>query len=184
MNGQVVYQLLADYQNSSNIESAWLRILTFCPTQDKIYVKTYSPYLDEYRTDTENEFTLDYKMTGGSTSVLSNFTVSQISFDHPSNQIIFEVSGETSVLGYCNVTAPKALIKGDPWTVTIDDEVWSCTSSENTTHSSIYFIYTCSSTSQVVIEGTYSIPEFPSILVLSLLMVATTFAVLFYRRKN
>lgn len=33
------------------------------PAQDKIYVKTYSPYLNEYKTDPTNEFTLDYSMT-------------------------------------------------------------------------------------------------------------------------
>ena len=64
VNGHVVYQLLSDYQNASNIESGWLRLLEFCPAQDKIYVKTYSPYLNEYKTDTTNEFTIDYDMTG------------------------------------------------------------------------------------------------------------------------
>ncbi len=64
VNGHIVYQLLSDYQNASNIESGWLRILEFCPAQDKIYVKTYSPYLNGYKTDPTNEFTLDYSMTG------------------------------------------------------------------------------------------------------------------------
>jgi len=64
VNGHTVYQLLSDYQNASNIESGWLRILTFCPDQDKICVKTYSPYLNEYKTDPGNEFTLDYNMSG------------------------------------------------------------------------------------------------------------------------
>jgi len=64
VDGHVVYQLLSDYQNASNIESGWLRLLEFCPAQDKIYVKTYSPYLNEYKTDPTNEFTIDYDMTG------------------------------------------------------------------------------------------------------------------------
>lgn len=59
-----VYQLLADYQNSSNIESGWLRILEFNPNQDKIIVKTYSPYLKQYKIDPYNLFTLEYNMTG------------------------------------------------------------------------------------------------------------------------
>ena len=59
-----VYQLLADYQNSTNIENGWLRILEFNPIQDKIYVKTYSPYLNQYKTDPYNEYTLNYNMTG------------------------------------------------------------------------------------------------------------------------
>jgi hypothetical protein len=64
VDGHVVYQLLSDYQNASNIESGWLRLLEFCPAQDKIYVKTYSPYLNEYKTDPTNEFTIDYDMNG------------------------------------------------------------------------------------------------------------------------
>jgi parallel beta-helix repeat protein len=63
VNGHVVYQILADYQNKTNIESGWLRLLQFCPEQNKIYVKTYSPYLNEYKTDPESEFTLDYSET-------------------------------------------------------------------------------------------------------------------------
>ncbi|MEJ2240944.1 MAG: metallophosphoesterase [Candidatus Bathyarchaeota archaeon] len=59
-----VYQLLADYQNSTNIESGWLRILEFIPAQNKIVVKTYSPYLKRYKIDPYNLFTLEYNMTG------------------------------------------------------------------------------------------------------------------------
>ena len=183
VNGHVVYQLLSDYQNASNIESGWLRILEFCPTQDKIYVKTYSPYLNEYKTDPQSEFTLDYNMTGASISVFSNCMVSQLVFDQTSNQISFEVSGETDAVCYCNVTVPKALLKGDPWTVTVDDEVCSYTSSENATHSSIYFTCTYSSTFHVVIKGTWVIPEFPSFPLLPLFMIVTLLAVIVYRKN-
>jgi parallel beta-helix repeat protein len=60
INGNIVYQMLADYQNSTYIESGWLRILTFAPSQEKIFVKTYSPILDEYKHDPQSEFTIDY----------------------------------------------------------------------------------------------------------------------------
>jgi hypothetical protein len=183
VNGHVVYQLLSDYQNETNIESGWLRILEFCPAQDKIYVKTYSPYLNEYKTDPQSEFTLDYNMTGASIAVFSNFTVSQLVFDQSSSQISFEVSGETDAVCYCNVTVPKALLKGDPWTVTVDDEVCSYTSSENATHSSIYFTRTYQSTFQVVIKGTWVIPEFSSFPLLPLFMIVTLLAVIVYRKN-
>lgn len=61
INGHIVYQVLADFQNVTNIESGWLRILQFCPSQDKIYVKTYSPLLNMYKTGSQSEFTIDYK---------------------------------------------------------------------------------------------------------------------------
>jgi len=63
VNDHVVYQMLADYQNLTVIESGWLRLLQFCPQQHKIIVKTYSPYLNKYKTDPESEFTLDYNAT-------------------------------------------------------------------------------------------------------------------------
>ena len=183
VNGHVVYQMLSDYQNESNIESGWLRLLEFCPVQDKIFVKTYSPYLNEYKTDPANEFTLDYSMTGASISVFSNCTVSQIVFDQPSGQISFEVSGETGAACYCNVTVPKALLKGDPWTVTVDDEVCSYTSSENATHSSIHFTCTYQSTFQAAIKGTWAIPEFPSFPLLPLFIIVTLLAAIIYRKN-
>ena len=52
--------MLADYQHPNSIESGWLRLLQFCPQQHTINVKTYSPYLNTYKTDPESEFTLDY----------------------------------------------------------------------------------------------------------------------------
>jgi acetyl esterase/lipase len=63
VNGHVVYQLLADFQEDPNGGNGWLRTLDFRPTEDKIYVKTYSPYLNQYQTDTNSQFTLDYDMT-------------------------------------------------------------------------------------------------------------------------
>lgn len=60
INGNIVYQMLADYQNSTYIESGWLRILTFAPSQEKVFVKTYSPILYKYKHDPQSEFTLDY----------------------------------------------------------------------------------------------------------------------------
>jgi parallel beta-helix repeat protein len=61
VDGNTVYQVLSDYQPDSYIESGWLRILEFCPNQQKIYVKTYSPILNTYKNGSESEFTLDYK---------------------------------------------------------------------------------------------------------------------------
>lgn len=182
VNGHVVYQLLSDYQNESNIESGWLRTLEFCPAQDKIYVKTYSPYLNEYKTDPTNDFTIDYSMTGASITVFSNCTVSELVFDQLSAQVSFEVSDITGSASYCNVTVPKALLEGEPWTVTADDEVCIFTSSENATHSSIHFTCTHQDTFQAVIKGTRVIPEFPSFPLIPLFIVATLLAAIIYRK--
>ena len=61
-HGNRVHQVLANYQMKANGGNGWLRIMTFVPKEDKITVRTYSPYLDEYATDEDNQFELEYGM--------------------------------------------------------------------------------------------------------------------------
>jgi calcineurin-like phosphoesterase family protein len=53
---RAVYQLLADYQGEGRGGDGWLRILEFSPGEKMIYVRTYSPYLDQYRTGPKSRF--------------------------------------------------------------------------------------------------------------------------------
>lgn len=45
---RVVYQLLADYQETPNGGNGYMRLLTVREDQKMMYVQTYSPYLDDY----------------------------------------------------------------------------------------------------------------------------------------
>jgi hypothetical protein len=63
VNGHIVYQVLADYQERTNGGDGWLRILEFHPAEDKIYVKTFTPYHNSYETDANSQFTLNYDMS-------------------------------------------------------------------------------------------------------------------------
>jgi hypothetical protein len=56
--GQPVHQLLANYQSRPNGGNGWLRIMRFVPAEDTVYVDTYSPYLNQYETDDDSQFTL------------------------------------------------------------------------------------------------------------------------------
>lgn len=64
--GNTVYQMLANYQSLGsapgqmgvNGGNGYLRLIKFYPSQDKVEVKTYSPYLKTYLTDRDNQFTL------------------------------------------------------------------------------------------------------------------------------
>jgi len=60
--GKQVYQLLADYQDEENGGNGWLRIIEFSPSENKIYIKTFSPYLNEYQIDENSEFVLGYEI--------------------------------------------------------------------------------------------------------------------------
>lgn len=61
VGGREIHQLRADYQWRPHGGDGWLRIMTFVPSQERIYVETYSPYLDKYETDKDSQFVLDYK---------------------------------------------------------------------------------------------------------------------------
>ena len=63
-NGHPVYQMLADYQERASGGEGWLRILRFVPAEDRVYVQTYSPWLNAFETDANSEFTLDFPMGG------------------------------------------------------------------------------------------------------------------------
>ncbi len=81
VNGHPVHQLLADYQDRASGGEGWLRLLRFVPAESKIYVQTYSPWLNRYETDADSQFTLDFPMGGawsslGTVSVPSGSTAS------------------------------------------------------------------------------------------------------------
>ncbi len=74
-DGHTIHTLLANYQRGEDCPTecglGWLRIMTFVPARDEIRIRTYSPWLGEYRSDPCidgsdcHEFTLDYDMNGG-----------------------------------------------------------------------------------------------------------------------
>jgi hypothetical protein len=118
--------------------------------------------------------------------ILSNSTVSNFTFNQSEAKISFNLTGSSGTQGYCNITIPKNLLKGNPWTITINNTpITDFNQTENTTHNFLYFTYTHTSTLYVTIQGTEVIPEFPSVLILlvllSTILVATT---LLKRRKN
>jgi hypothetical protein len=89
-------------------------------------------------------------------SVGSNATVSNFAFSQPDKEVSFNVTGEVATIGFCNVTVPKALLYGEPWTVLIDGASVPPTITENATHTSLYFTYT-HSTHTIQIIGTWAI---------------------------
>lgn len=58
-NGNKVHQVLANYQTGPEGGKGFLRILTFKDDKKTVEVRTYSPILDEYKTDSQQEFTLE-----------------------------------------------------------------------------------------------------------------------------
>ncbi len=67
VNGNLVNQMLSDYQSYPYGGGGYLRILTVTPSQNKIEVKTYSPWTNTYKTDSQNQFTVKYRNDGSFT---------------------------------------------------------------------------------------------------------------------
>ena len=61
-HGNAVHELLSNYQLRLKGGNGWLRIMEFVPEQNKIYVSTYSPYLDRFDGRNKNTFELEFQM--------------------------------------------------------------------------------------------------------------------------
>jgi hypothetical protein len=107
LEGRVVYQLLADYQNYPMGGNGYLRIMTFEPQNDTIRVTSYSPYLDQYLTDSDNQFDLFFDMTGD-TQLGGNVIVYS-----GSSYCIGSVAGGSCEIDVVDANSLKAVYLGD-----------------------------------------------------------------------
>jgi hypothetical protein len=66
-NGNTVYSLQTDYQWHANGGDGFMRLMQFSPANNSIRVRSYSPYLDQYKVspDSVSQFTISYDMTAG-----------------------------------------------------------------------------------------------------------------------
>jgi parallel beta-helix repeat protein len=116
-------------------------------------------------------------------TVISNSTVSNFAsliwIEHPEVIMIeFNVTGEQGTTGFCRVSFPTAMMNGTYHVFVNGTEVpYILLPCSNADYSHLYFTYTHST------EGVIIIPEFPSFLILPLLMIPTLLAVIFYRRR-
>ncbi len=60
-SGNSIHIIMSDYQ-CDEPQQAFLRIYNFVPTENKIDVKTYSPWIKQYESDWDSEFSLEYQM--------------------------------------------------------------------------------------------------------------------------
>jgi len=59
-DGTLVHQVLANYQTGKLGGEGFLRVMRFFPAERRVAIRTYSPYLDRFKTDQANDFTLGY----------------------------------------------------------------------------------------------------------------------------
>ena len=119
--------------------------------------------------------------------VVSNSSVLNFSFDPDEGafvRFVSDDSGGTSV--FWRVTIPKDLISTQgSWTVYVDGAAVTPTVNmdHNRTYISFYYLTTIvGSTKTVEIQGTNTVPEFPSWTILPLLLTATIAALIYKKR--
>jgi len=118
-------------------------------------------------------------------TIESNSTVSNFNFSQPEMQISFNVSNLPGTTGFCNITIPKELLRENAthlWQVKLNGSNMSFTSTDNGTHSFIYFNVIDSGTYAVEIIGAEVITEFPLFMVLPLLVILSLLAVALGKR--
>jgi hypothetical protein len=115
-------------------------------------------------------------------SLFTNSTISSFSFDESLKEIRFNVTGQDSTVGFCNLTLPNTLFQNlwqGNFTVLVDGEqpmhisTWT-----DGTCTYVYFAYVHSEHEVVII------PEFSSSIVLPLFIGATLLTIMFRRRKH
>ncbi len=127
---------------------------------------------------TENE-------TSYSVDIISNSTLSAFCFNPDDGAFLwFNVTGKDGTTGFCRIIIPKDLLWAEnSWTVIVSGEQaeYAMIPDENYTY--LFFTYQHSKKT-IEIQGTYAIPEFPSLFILLLFMLATLLAVIVYERKH
>jgi len=115
----------------------------------------------------------------------TNSTITEATLDQPSKKISFDFEGPVDTIGFCNISIPKILLNALPsdWIVLVDGDPVTPTITESETHTFIFFTYS-HSRKTVEIIGTDVIPEFPSALMLSLLLMLTLVVVALIGRIN
>ena len=55
-HGNLVHQMLVNYQMQPLGGEGYLRLLEFLPDGQTVQVKSYSPFYEQYKTDEQNQF--------------------------------------------------------------------------------------------------------------------------------
>ena len=116
-------------------------------------------------------------------NIWSNSVITDFYFSQPAATLSFTIMGEVGTDGCCNISIPKALMRGEPWTVKLNGTEWIYELTENKTHSFLYFTFTLASIYEVTIEGTWVVPEFPSTIMLLGLSALVTIPLVFIQKK-
>jgi len=114
----------------------------------------------------------------------SNSTVTALTFNSTNSKLVFTVSGPDGTTGYVKAIIPKDLLQNEGnWTVLIDGNPIIPTIEEDANKTFLHFTYE-HSTHTIEITGPKTLQEFPSWIILPLLVTTATAIVTLYRKKQ
>ena len=118
-------------------------------------------------------------------AVASNSTVSSLAYNSTTSELSFSVSGSSGTTGYTEVFISKALLQ-DPseLTVFIDGEQTNFTSTSVYDFWALHFVYSHSTHSIAISLQSNTIPEFPSLIILAPVIIATLLALLYFKKRK
>jgi hypothetical protein len=120
-NGNSVHSLLASYASRMNGGDGWLRIHEFVPASNVIYVKTYSPYIDQYETDGDSQFSLIYNMTESIKEPFSLLTtINNVTSENTAYYSWKGLNGGSTYQWYVEVDDGSTTTTGQIWSFSTD----------------------------------------------------------------
>lgn len=96
-NGNLVNQMLSDYQSDALGGGGFLRLIRVSPSLNRVSVFTYSPYSSSFKTDDHNQFTVPYLASGGAVTGAISGKVQNIVDCQPVAGVKVAVNGSTAI---------------------------------------------------------------------------------------
>jgi hypothetical protein len=116
--GDTVHSFMADYQSRANGGDGWMRLMKFSPSNNTISVKTYSPYLGQFETDANSQFSVYYDMSSTSSPYTLIGTNTGIASGANSTFPYSGLSPNTCYQWYVTVSDGESTVTGPVWKFT------------------------------------------------------------------
>lgn len=107
--GNLVNQMLSDYQSESLGGGGFLRLVRISPSLNRVSVLSYSPYSNSFKTDAHNQFTVPYLATSGTVTGIISGKVKNIADCKPVAGVRVAINGGSAVSdanGLFSIPAP------------------------------------------------------------------------------
>ncbi|MBP6334644.1 MAG: T9SS type A sorting domain-containing protein [Bacteroidia bacterium] len=113
-DGNKIISIMADYQSRSYGGSGWMRLLKFSPANHTLSIKTWSPWLNQFETDSNSQFSYSFDMSpkSGYTLLGTNSAVPSGSND---SMALSNLLPNTCYYWYVEVSNGSTTVKSPVW---------------------------------------------------------------------